>query len=121
MGRAWGYMMIVALTVTALAGCGAGSGGGSAEEQVKGVLGTFFTTVDPVQCEELTDKAFKQIAPNVLAADDPAAECRKSLDPTGVAKSIEVSDVNVDGSKATATVAPDGGTFEGATVKLNLV
>jgi hypothetical protein len=123
MGGARAYAIATALTLllVAVAGCGGSSSGGSGEDEVKRVLETFFTTSDPVQCEELTDNAFKQLSPNVLAADDPKAECRKSLDPTGQATSIQVSDVSIEGSKATATVVPDGGTFEGATVKLELV
>jgi hypothetical protein len=118
--RSWAVVLLASVALVA-AGCGGGSGSGSGDDEVKRVLETFFTTSDPVQCEELTNNAFKQLSPDVLAADDPAAECRKSLDPTGEAKSIQVSDVNIDGSKATATLVPDGGTFEGATVKLALV
>jgi hypothetical protein len=123
MGGARGYALAttLALLLVAAAGCGGDSGGGSGQEEVGRVLQTFFTTSDPVQCEELTNNAFKQLSPNVLAADDPSAECRKSLNPTGEARAIQVSDLNIDGSKATATVTPDGGTFEGATLKLELV
>jgi hypothetical protein len=119
--RAYAVVGTLAVLVAAAAGCGGDSGGGTGEDEVTGVLQTFFTTSDPAQCDELTNNAFKQLSPNVLAADDPASECRKSLDPTGQAKSIQVSDLSIDGSKATATVVPEGGTFEGATVRINLV
>jgi hypothetical protein len=118
-----GTTAVASLALVALfaAGCGGGSGSGSGDDEVKRVLETFFATSDPAQCEQFTERAFRQLAPNVAASPNRLAECRKSIDPTGVAKSIRVSDVSIDGAKATATVTPDGGTFEGATVTLALV
>jgi hypothetical protein len=119
MGRVTASAILVGLALAAAAGCG--SGGNSDEDEITGVLTTSFTTADPVQCEEVTQKAMEQLAPTAAAAKDPVAACRSQLDPSSNAHSIRVTNVAVDGSHATATVVPDGGSFQGATVRMALV
>jgi hypothetical protein len=122
-GRAWVYAMLVALAVTALAGCGGGdSGPGASEEEINIVLTTFFTSADPSQCDLLTQKALQQIAPSAARADDPATACREEVKASSgqTAKSIN-ADLDVDGSNAKASVTPDGGIFAGLSVDVALV
>jgi hypothetical protein len=122
------FILAAALAALALAATGCGgdgdegpSGSSGDEEEITEVLNIFFTTTDPVQCEQVTENFFREQSPDVLAADDPMEECAKSIDPTGSAESIEVGDVEVDGSDATATVTPEGGTFAGSSVTVAMV
>jgi hypothetical protein len=124
MGRASALLLAFALVASA-AGCGgddgSGSSGDSASSEITGVLETFFTTSDPIQCEQVTQRGFERFSPSVALAEDPVAECKKTLEPGGEAESVEVTDVSVDGDSATATVASVGGPFAGAVAELTLV
>jgi hypothetical protein len=46
--------MLVGLALAASVGCG--GGGSNDEDEIKNVLTTSFTTVDPAQCQQLTEK-----------------------------------------------------------------
>jgi hypothetical protein len=118
MGRVTASAMLVGLALAAATGCG--GGGSSDEDQINKVLTTSFTTADPAQCEEVTQKGLQQIAPSVAKAPDPAKACREALDPSSNADSIQVTAVSVDGDHATATVTPHGGSLGGAVVTVAL-
>jgi hypothetical protein len=112
--------IVAALTLGA---CGGGdNGSGASEDEINGVLNTFFTSADPSQCDLITQKALQQIAPSVARADDPAAACREEVKASAgqEAKSIK-ADLDVDGSSAKANVKPDGGIFAGLSVDVALV
>lgn len=124
MGRVCTYLAVAGIALAGLAGCGGDGDGGSdddANSEITGVLETFFTTSDPIQCEQVTQKGLEEFSPTVASAEDPVAECRKTLAPGAEAASIEIADVSVDGESATATVTPDGGPFAGAAVTVALV
>ena len=116
-------MTVVALSLAVLAGCGGDSEGGSAEAEgaITEVLETSFTTADPAQCEQVTLDALEQFDPGIAEGGDPAAICRKGLDESSSAESIEIGDIAVDDGTATAEVTPQGGTFGGSTVTVALV
>jgi hypothetical protein len=121
--RAPTVLAMALVAASALTACGGGgSGPGASEEEINGVLTTFFTTADPSQCDLLTPKALQQIAPSVARADDPAAACREEVKASAgqEAKSIS-ADLDVDGSNAKARVTPDGGIFAGLSVDVALV
>lgn len=111
--------MLVGLALAAVTGCG-GASGPSDEDQIKQVLTTAFTTSDPAQCQQLTQKGLQQIAPSVAQADDPAKACRDALDPSSNADSIQISAMSVNGDHATAKVTPQGGSSGGAVVTVAL-
>jgi hypothetical protein len=113
-------MAIVAALL--LGACGGGDSGSGAEDEINGVLKTFFTTADPSQCDLITPKALQQIAPSVARADDPAAACSEEVKASAgqSAKSIK-ADLDVNGSNAKASVTPDGGIFAGLAVDVALV
>jgi hypothetical protein len=124
MGRGCAFTLVAVLALSSLAGCGGddgGSGDDAARDEITAVLDTFFTTSDPVQCEQVTQSGFEDFSPSVASAKDPVAECRKTLEPGAEASSIEVGGLSVDGESATATVTPDGGAFAGAVVEVALV
>jgi hypothetical protein len=99
--------MLVGLALAAAVGCG--GGGSNDEDEIKNVLTTSFTTVDPAQCQQLTEKGLQEIVPFVANADDPAKACRDALDPNSSPDSIKVSGLSVDGDQATAKVTPRAG------------
>ena len=115
-----GTAVLVALASVMLA-VGCGGGGPSDQDQIKGVLETSFTTADPVQCDQVTQKGLQNIAPSVAQAPDPRKACRDALDPSSSADSIRISGLTVNGDHATATVTPQGGSFAGAAVNVPLV
>jgi hypothetical protein len=108
----------VGLALAAAAGCG--GGGASDQDEINKVLTTSFTTADPAQCEELTQKGLKQLSPSVATAPDPAKACREALDPSSNADSVQVTGLSVSGDRATATVTPQGGSLGGAVVTVAL-
>jgi hypothetical protein len=125
MGRSWAAAALAMALVVAsvLAACGGGdSGTGASEDEINGVLDTFFTSADPSQCDVITPKALQQIAPSVARADDPAAACREEVKASAgqSARSID-TDLDVSGSNAKASVTPDGGIFAGLAVEVALV
>jgi hypothetical protein len=109
------------LAVATVAGCGGGSGeDDEANREIEQVLETAFTTSDPIQCDQITLEGIRDLSPSVAEADDPIAECRKSLDAGAEADSVEISDVSVDGSEATAVVTSDGGSLAGTRATISL-
>ena len=104
--------------VLGLAACG---GGESDEDKVVEVIETSATSSDPADCKELATQAFleqtelEQGAAAVKSCEESAEDT--SDDP----ESVEVSEVEVDGSAATADVAFSGGSFDGQTLSVALV
>ncbi len=135
-GRLWIYAVAsAAVLVVAATGCGGGNGDGttgasegttadtgSSERAVDETLELVFTTAEPDQCTDgFTLRALYQLSPGLRLEDDPIAVCRKNIDPGASAKSIKVTDLEVDGDHATATVTPAGGGFAGARLEVSLV
>lgn len=116
--RAHAIPVALAMALVAAAGCGGGSN--DAKDEIKGVLETSFTTSDPAQCDEVTEKGLNELNPSVAKAKDPAAACKEALDPSANADSIDITNLNVDGSHATATVTAHGGAYAGTAVAVEL-
>jgi len=104
--------------VFGLAACG---GGESDEDKVVDVIETSVTSSDPADCKELATQAF--LEQTELEEGDAAVEsCEESAEDTeNDPDSVEVSEVEVDGSAATADVAFTGGSFDGQTLSVALV
>jgi hypothetical protein len=102
----------VALAIAVLAGCGGDSGGGGDDKAIEAALDKQFTSgVDAVECngsftDELVIAVYKSRKHcNEVEADD---------DDTDDTDSIDVSDIEVDGDRATATIVLHGGNSDGA-------
>ena len=104
--------------VFGLAACG---GGESDEDKVVDVIETSVTSSDPADCKELATQAFleqtqfEQGAAAVESCEESAEDTSDDPD------SVDVSEVEVDGSAAAADVAFTGGSFDGQTLALALV
>ncbi len=101
----------------ALVACGGGSDEtGKIEETIE----TSATTTDPADCKKLETQAFME----QLSQESGRAaveECEREAEEEEGAESVAVSNVEVNGSNATAEAALTGGTLDGQTVEIALV
>lgn len=110
-------LLLVAVTL-ALAACG---GGESDEDQISSAIVTLATNTEPANCQALATLAFLE---QVEYEEGKAAikACEKDAKESGNdAKSVDVADVEVDGSTATATASFEGGGLDGQTLTIDLV
>ena len=116
---------LAALTAAlGLAACGEdGNGGGSTsdENQIEALIERSVGSNDPAKCTGAATLAFLEQT-ELEEGDAAIASCKESTqDPSDDPDSVEVSAVEVDGSTATATVAYEGGSFDGQSVSVSLV
>jgi hypothetical protein len=99
-----------------LAACGSG---GDDEAEVKEVIEKSATTTDPADCKKLQTQEFME---QTSGESGTAAvqECEEDAKEEQGAKSVDTSEVEVDGSSATADVALTGGTLNGQSVEVGL-
>lgn len=114
-------LLLSALIVSALALVACGGSGSSDEENIEAAIETSATASDPANCTKLETLAFSEQSSGESgkAATEKCEE--EAKDPEGKAESVAVSEVEVDGSKATANAAISGGSLEGQTVSIALV
>ena len=100
-----------------LAACG---GGESEEDKIVDAIETSATSTDPSACTEFATENFNE---QITGQEGEAAvqECEKDAAEEEGAESADVSNVEVDGSSATADVALSGGSFTGQTLAVALV
>lgn len=114
-------LLPLALLALVLGLVACGGGGDSDEDKIVEVIETSATSADPADCKELSTQAFleqtelEQGAAAVKSCEESAED--SSDDPD----SVEVSEVEVDGSAATANAAFTGGSFDGQTLTVALV
>jgi hypothetical protein len=101
-----------------LVACG---GGESDEDKVVEVIETSVTSSDPADCKKLATQAFLEQTEfeQGAAAVESCEESTK--DTSDDPDSVEVSEVEIDGSSATADVAFNGGSFDSQTLSVALV
>jgi hypothetical protein len=98
-----------------------GGGGDSDEDKVIEVIETSATSSDPADCKELSTQAFLEQT-ELEEGAGAVKSCEESAEDTSDdPESVEVSEVEVDGSAATANVAFTGGSFDGQTLTVALV
>lgn len=112
--------LLLALTL-GLSACGGSGDDGGGESAVIETIETAATSTDPADCEKLATQAFleqSQLEQGEAAVKGCEEDARQEDDDPD---SVKVTNVKIDGSKATADVAFHGGTFEGQTLSLALV
>ncbi len=117
-------LMVSALAAAALAlgpaGCGDDTGNED-EDQIVAVIERVATSGDPAVCTEAQTQRFTETAVGEgITGEQAIKSCEKNAD-HGVADSVVVTNVEVDGSSATANAAITGSTFNGQTLSLALV
>jgi len=114
-------LLLGALIVSALALVACGSSGGNDEAEIEEAIETSATASDPANCTKLETLNFSEQSSGESGKAATEACEEEAKDPEGKAESVAVSEVEVDGSKATANAAITGGSLEGQTVSLALV
>jgi hypothetical protein len=114
-------LLFSALLVSALALVACGGSGSNDEDQIEAAVETSATASDPANCKELETLAFSEQSSGESGKAAIKTCEEEAKDPEGKAESVAVSEVEVDGSKATANAAITGGSLEGQTVSIALV
>jgi hypothetical protein len=124
MGKRLIAMFAAAMLATfALAACGGDdndSGGSSADEDgITKAIEAAATSGDPSACTQYQTQNFLEQT-NGGTGQAAVKSCEEDAD-QGVADTVDVSDIEVDGSSATAKAAVTGSTFDGQTLDVGLV
>jgi hypothetical protein len=110
------------LIVSALALVACGGSDSNAESEIEGAIETSATSGDPANCTKLETANFvEQSTSESGKAAVKKCEEEAEKDPESRAESVAVSEVEVDGSKATANAAIVGGSFDSQAVSIALV
>jgi hypothetical protein len=117
------FLLIVA--ALALSACGGGgsssSGGGDEEAAIEEAVEKSATTNDPSKCTELQTQAFNE-QEKATKGEEATEICEEEAEgQESPAKSVDVSNIKVDGESATADAAIHGSALNGQTVELGLV
>jgi hypothetical protein len=112
---------LLALSALALAACGGGGDDSGDEGQIEEAIETSATTSDPSNCTVLSTQAFVEQSSDETGKAAVKACEEEAKDPTNNADSVKVTNIEIDGSKATADAAIVGGGFDGQTVTIALV
>jgi ABC-type glycerol-3-phosphate transport system substrate-binding protein len=111
-------LALLILAALALAACG--GGGKSAEDEITEVIETAATTKDPGNCTELQTLRFTE--QNTSEKGQAAVKsCEESAKEEEQAEEAKVSNVSVNGEKATAEVEFVGGSLGSQTLAVALV
>ncbi len=111
------------LLLLGLAACGGGgeSGGGEDEAKIEAVIKESVTIDDPAKCTELMTQPFVEQTASAKGAE-AIEQCEaEAKNGENDAKSVKVTEVEVDGETATAHTAFVGGGFNGQTLLVALV
>lgn len=109
----------------ALAACGGGgsssSGGGEAEAAIEGAIKESVTSTDPSKCTELQTATFNE-QETASAGKEATENCEAGAENnTATGATVTVSEVNVEGEKATAVAELDGTALSGQAIEIELV
>jgi ABC-type glycerol-3-phosphate transport system substrate-binding protein len=111
-------LLFAILAALALTACGSSE---SDEDKIVNVIETGSTSTDPADCEALQTLNFMEQG-NEGEGKEAVKECEEdATDETGNPDSVDVSEVEIEGSEASAVVAVNGGSFDGQVLAFNLV
>lgn len=109
---------LVIVSAFALAACG--SSGNSDESEIEAAVEASATSSKPADCKKFNTQKFMEQTSRSEGAE-AVKTCEKEASEESGAKSATVSNVEVDGSKATADVALTGGSLGGQEVEVALL
>jgi hypothetical protein len=104
-------------SIFALVACG---GGGGEEAKVEEVIETSATSTDPADCRRFQTQEFMEQVSREKG-EVAVEECEEEAEKEEGAESVDVANVEVSGSSATAEAALSGGSLDGQTVEVELV
>jgi hypothetical protein len=117
--------LVLLVTALALAACGGGgsssSGGGEAEAAIEKTIEESATSTDPSKCTELQTTAFNE-QETASKGKEATENCEAAAEnDSSDATKVSVSEVNVNGEKATAVAELEGTALSGQAIELELV
>jgi hypothetical protein len=117
-------LLLLVLPVT-LAACGGDDdddGGGGDEDQIAEVIETSTKSTDPADCSKYQTESFASQLELTTPDETGLQSCEENApETTGDPDSVDVADISVDGTSATANATFNGGGFDGSTFALALV
>ena len=118
-------MLIAALAATlVLAACGDDDddgGGGEEDAEISSAIEVSVHTTDPADCTRLQTQSFLEQT-NFSTGEEAIQDCEEDVaDTANDPDSTDVSEIEVDGTSASANVALEGGSFDGSTLTIDLV
>lgn len=111
--------VLAIISAFALSACG--SSGNSDESNIEEAIETSATSTDPSICTEFSTQNFAEQTSHESGSGAVKACEEEQKEGNGKAESVEVSNISVNGEKATAEAALTGGTFNGQTLEVELV
>jgi hypothetical protein len=109
------------LLVSALFLVACGGSGSSDESEIEDAIETSATSDDPANCTDLETQSFVEQSTSESGKAALKSCEEETADPESKADSVEVTEVEVEGDKATAQAAIAGGGFDGQALVLALV
>jgi hypothetical protein len=113
------FALLTLVLGLSLAACG--GGGESDEDKVVETIEISATSTDPADCKELATQRFMEQTESEKGSKAVKSCEEEAEDTEGDPESVDVSNVEVNGSEATADVAFNGGNFDGQTLGVALV
>lgn len=113
------FALLTLVLSLSLAACG--GGGESDEDKIVETIETSATSTDPADCKELATQNFMEQTESEKGSKAVKSCEEETEDTEGDPESVEVSNVAINGSKATADAAFSGGNFDGQTLGVALV
>jgi ABC-type glycerol-3-phosphate transport system substrate-binding protein len=115
------FLLLPAAMLALVFGLAACGGSESDEDKIVETVETSATSTDPADCKELATQKFMEQTESEKGAKAVKSCEEEAEDPEGDPDSVDVSNVGVDGSEATADAAFSGGNFDGQTLTVALV
>jgi len=116
--RRFVFACLLIASVFALVACGSSSP--SDESQIEEAIETSAASSDPADCKKLSTQNFMEQTDKSSGSEAVKSCEEEAKKEEGVEKAV-VSNVEVEGSKATAEAALSGGVFDGQEVEIALV
>jgi hypothetical protein len=114
--RCLAFSCLLIVSALALAACGSSN---NDESQIEEAIKISATSTKPASCKEVSTQQFMEQTTRSKGSEAVKA-CEKEASEGAGAKSVTVSNVEVDGSKATADSTLTGGSFDGQKVEVAL-
>jgi hypothetical protein len=120
-GRLVASAAAAVMAASVLAACGGSDNGSDADQnQITAAINAAATSGDPAACTKYQTLKFTEQTSGPAKGQAAIQACEKDAKNTA-AKSIDVTDVNIDGDNATAVGKATGSIFDGQTIKVALV
>ncbi|HVQ58960.1 MAG TPA: hypothetical protein VMS60_08650 [Solirubrobacterales bacterium] len=114
------FALTCLLVFSALSVVACGNSGNSDESQIEEAIEASATSTDPADCTKLETQRFMEQTTQSEGAE-AVARCEKQATEEKGSEAATASNIEVEGSKATADAAISGGSFDGQTVEVALV